>query len=172
MTAKEAHGEIREATADDSHGIAEVHIASWRAAYAGLLPADLLASLNLEKRAEGWRKILADPAGMAYVAVDEAGMLGFIHVCPSRDDDAGHAGEVTAIYLRPDAWDKGWGSKLLRRGLAKLSAIGMHEATLWVLERNDRACRFYERKQFARDGKVKVHHTGLTEVRYRRRLQV
>lgn len=163
---------FREATADDSPGIAGVHIASWRAAYAGLLPADFLASLNVEKRAEGWRKILADPSGTSYVAASEAGLLGFVHVCPSRDEDepAGRVGEVTAIYLSPDAWDQGWGSKLLDRGLAKLSAIGMQEATLWVLERNDRACRFYERKQFAPDGKAKVHHTGLKEVRYRRAL--
>lgn len=47
------------------------------------------------------------------------------------------------------------------------------EATLWVLEANARARRFYERKGWAVDGAAREEEVGgrrVTEVRYRRLL--
>ena len=51
--------EVRWATADDAAAIAAVHIASWRAAYRGLLPDAVLDSLSLEARTDHWREWLA-----------------------------------------------------------------------------------------------------------------
>jgi len=37
--------EIRDARVEEARAIAEVHVASWQAAYRGLLPAEVLAGL-------------------------------------------------------------------------------------------------------------------------------
>lgn len=47
---------------DDARAIAAVHIASWRAAYRGLLPDAALDALTLDGREGDWRRWLA-PGG-------------------------------------------------------------------------------------------------------------
>ncbi|HEV8097180.1 MAG TPA: GNAT family N-acetyltransferase, partial [Burkholderiales bacterium] len=161
---------MRAATKDDAEALAGVHVASWRSAYAGLLPPDLLASLDVGKRAQAWRTILDDTSGSAYLACEGEEVLGFIHVCPSRDEDKASTaiGEVTSIYVAPGRWGKGIGTTLLSRGLLHLAQAGCREVTLWVLDGNLPACRFYERNRFARDGSSKTHPpSGMNEVRYR-----
>jgi ribosomal protein S18 acetylase RimI-like enzyme len=164
---------LREATREDADALARVHIDSWRSAYAGLLPSELLAALDVTKRADAWRTILSDASGTAYLALEAQEVLAFVHVCPSRDEHESlrKTGEITSIYVAPQAWGKGLGTKLLHRGLHRLVESGYGEATVWVLEGNHRACRFYERQNFLRDGATKMHSSsGLTEVRYRRGL--
>ena len=39
---------VRDATVDDARAIAEVHVASWRWAYRGQLPDDLLDGLSVD----------------------------------------------------------------------------------------------------------------------------
>jgi RimJ/RimL family protein N-acetyltransferase len=82
-------------------------------------------------------------------------------------------GEIRAIYLVPAAWGRGHGRDLMTAALADLAAAGYAEATLWVLDRNNRARRFYEAAGFRADGSVKEYNgIGFTlpEVRYRRQL--
>jgi hypothetical protein len=46
--------ELRDATLADAHGIATVNVRSWRAAYRGLLPDDVLAGLSVHDREQFW----------------------------------------------------------------------------------------------------------------------
>ena len=57
-------------------------------------------------------------------------------------------------------------------GLAKVRAAGYGCITLWVLEANARARRFYQRAGFIPDGARHVLDDlgGVTEIRYRRAL--
>ena len=73
-------------------------------------------------------------------------------ICPARDDDEEPAdsGELAAIYLLPGAWGKGLGRELMSSALSALSDAGFGEATLWVLDTNSRARRFYEAARLAR----------------------
>jgi hypothetical protein len=43
--------QIRIATPDDAQALAEMHVASWRETYSGLLPDKMLSSLSVEARA-------------------------------------------------------------------------------------------------------------------------
>jgi ribosomal protein S18 acetylase RimI-like enzyme len=57
--------------------------------------------------------------------------------------------------------------------LDRLAAAGYEQATLWVLDTNARARRFYEAAGFRADGAEKPDDRGtftLREVRYRRPL--
>jgi GNAT superfamily N-acetyltransferase len=95
-------------------------------------------------------------------------------VLPSRDDDADPAtGEVPMIYALPRAWGSGAGRELMAAAVAGLREAGFAQVTLWVLDSNARARRFYERAGFVPDGATKTDVLAgatMTEVRYRRAL--
>ena len=70
-------------------------------------------------------------------------MTGFVHVAPTRDDDLpASTGEVTGIYVAPNAWGRGGGRNLMEAAQASLKAAGFKTAALWVLEANLRARAF------------------------------
>jgi GNAT superfamily N-acetyltransferase len=128
--------------------MADVHVASWRAAYRGLLPDGYLADLSVEAVAGLWSGILADPAPSHVVVAEHDGhVVGFAHGGPSGDHDAPAAtGEVYTIYLRPDVWGVGLGRVLMEGVLERLRGDGYTTVTLWMLSTNDRARRFYLRQ--------------------------
>jgi GNAT superfamily N-acetyltransferase len=167
---------IRLATADDAAAIAVVHVCAWQAAYRGLLPQDYLDSLDPERRREGWVDILAasDPPRAGTLVIETGPeIVGFAGVCPSRDDDADPltVGEIPAIYLLAAHWGTGSGRRLMAAAVAMLGDGGYRAATLWVLDTNERARRFYRAGGWRADGAVKQdvsHGIELTELRYRR----
>jgi hypothetical protein len=71
----------------DANAIAEIHVATWRIAYRGQIPATVLDALDVSSCAEFWREKLS-AAHRIFVA--ELGSLttGFCSLIPSRDDDA------------------------------------------------------------------------------------
>jgi len=57
--------------------------------------------------------------------------------------------------------------------LAESRGRGFVEVTLWVLEENRNARRFYEKYGFTLDGGTRTYpKTGVPEVRYRIRLRI
>jgi GNAT superfamily N-acetyltransferase len=170
---------VRPARAGDEPGIARVHVASWQDAYRGHMPAGYLAALDVDQRAERWRQRL--PAarrsrGDVLVAVSGADIVGFVHYGPSRDQDAdrGRTGEIGAIYVQPESIGQGVGRLLMERAVAGLAGLGYPDATLWVLDGNTRARRFYERAGWTPDGAAKTDQSWgfpIAEVRYRRSLR-
>lgn len=169
---------VRPATVADADEIAVIHVLSWQAAYRGLMPQDYLDGLDLAVRAAGWRQRMAaldlSRSGVLVVTAG-AGIAGFAGYWPTRDGDGDPVGtgEVTAIYLHPDAWGQGLGRQLMTATLANLAAAGYRDATLWALQDNVRARRFYSRAGWAEDGAAKTDDSDgfpLVEVRYRRPL--
>jgi len=154
----------------DAEAIAAVHVAVWRVAYRNLMPADLLATLDVDARARAWRARLDVESSGTLVAVGDERVVGFVHVGRSRDGDAGSGhGEVMSIYVHPDQWRRGHGEALLGRGLARLHAGDLdRQITLWVLRDNAPARAFYEASGFRAAGATKRQpRTGLVELRYR-----
>ncbi len=128
----------------------------------------------MEHRTRAWSQIIiesAPPASGAFVLEDHGEVLGFAHIAPSRDEDAGeNVGELTAIYVAREFWGSAGSDMLLERAVAGLRDAGFSEATLWVLGTNVRARRFYESAGWAPDGTTKVDKRDgfeLPEVRYR-----
>jgi GNAT superfamily N-acetyltransferase len=167
---------IRRATVSDATAIATVHVWSWQDAYRGLLPQDFLDGLDVGRRRDGWARILAEahwPRSATLVVDSDESVVGFAHLCPTRDDDGDPAtvGEIVAIYLLSTLWSTGVGRRLMDESLDVLRQAGFREATLWVLDTNERARRFYESGGWLADGTVKQDRWGdvvLNEVRYRR----
>jgi RimJ/RimL family protein N-acetyltransferase len=167
---------VRPARIEDVAAIAEIHVRSWQAAYAGLIPQSYLDSLTPAQREPGWTRAIQDGdasrGGTLLVTDDGEKVIGFARICESRDADsaASDVGEVQAIYLAPDAWGTGAGRALMTAALARLTELGYQQATLWVLDSNVRARRFYAAAGFHPDGAVKdddSHGFVLREIRYR-----
>jgi ribosomal protein S18 acetylase RimI-like enzyme len=146
---------IREAEPRDARGIAEVHVRSWQAAYRGQLTDDYLDGLSVEERLEQHRRSLEQPRAewRTWVADDDGRVAGFAVTGPSEDADAEPStAELYAIYLEPDRVGTGLGRGLLDHAIADLRERGFTVVTLWVLETNERARRFYEVAGWRADG--------------------
>jgi GNAT superfamily N-acetyltransferase len=151
---------IRLAAPEDARRIAEVHVASWRVAYRSLLPTDYLDGLSVEEREAQRLAMISDPEPGSGTLVAEQGgrIVGFASFSASRDDNAPDTtGEVPAIYVDPEAVGTGVGRELLAAVSEALRDAGFTRATLWVLEANERARRFYEKAGWSWDGATSRH---------------
>jgi GNAT superfamily N-acetyltransferase len=164
---------IRAAVVDDARAIAQIHVDGWRAAYRGQMPDALLDGLSVDQRTEQRRKDLATPRSpehRTWVAEEDGRIVAFAITGPSRDEDAAAGvAELFAIYAKPARWGTGAGRAMLAHVLADLRGRGLPAVTLWVLDTNARARRFYEAAGFAADGGEKSQPFGgvpLREVRY------
>lgn len=148
---------IREATVADAETIAGIHVRAWQTAYRGQLSDDYLDGLRGEDRLEQHRLGLsqAPPEFRTWVVEDSGVVVGFAVTGPSEDADAEpRVGEVYAIYLEPERVGTGLGRALLEHAIADLRERGFSAATLWVLQSNAVARRFYERAGWRSDGTV------------------
>jgi L-amino acid N-acyltransferase YncA len=169
---------IRLATPADAAVLATIHVRSWQWAYQGLVPDAYLEHLGqtLSERIEARRTQLERlPPEYRYWVAEHAGQLvGFATTRPSEEDDAAPlTAEVLALYLDPDAVGRGIGRTLFAHAVADFQQRGYREATLWVLESNGRARRFYQAAGWTPDGARKSEERPgffLHEVRYRIRL--
>ena len=169
---------IRAARVADAWQIAVVQVRSWQGAYRGLLPQAYLDGLDPAQRVGRWERSLAEAEDRrdGVLVADASGtLLGFVGYSPSRDGDADPAwvGEIDAIYLLPSAWGKGVGRLLMDAALARLAEARFDRATLWVLDSNVRARRFYEAGGWLADGARKVDDSRgfpIAQVRYKRSL--
>jgi len=162
---------IRAAEPGEGRRIEEIRIAGWQDAYAGLLDADWLGALSVnDERVASLEQRIAELNGETHVlVVEHDGVVrGFAMLLPCRDEDLPEAGELAAMYVEPGHQAKGLGSALLT---ADLALMPQPVQSLWVLEGNSPARRFYERHGFAADGARDVLARGsgeAPELRYRR----
>ncbi len=167
---------IRQATSLDAARLADIHITSWQAAYADLLPAEFLDGMSAERerRTEQWQGWLSTDSSQRsiLVAVDGEEVVGFAHTGPSGDKDLNEVGELYAMYLDPSRYRQGWGSQLLEAVSEDLRRSGFTTASLWVMTDNTNARAFYEQAGWAADGKVTEMCLGvdIPAVRYQRAL--
>jgi ribosomal protein S18 acetylase RimI-like enzyme len=147
---------------------------AWQWAYRGLLPDAFLDGLTagLEQRIEGTRRRIeaASGEGRTWVVQRAEVVVGCAITGASRDPGAAPTtGEIQVLYLDPDVVGTGLGRSLFGHAVADLAQRGYTEATLWVLEGNERARRFYEAAGWALDGVVKTEERPFAvfhEVRY------
>jgi ribosomal protein S18 acetylase RimI-like enzyme len=164
---------IREAVPSDARAIAEIHVRAWQSAYRGQLPDLYLDRLSVDDRLEQHEWTIRNPRETWRLWVTEGGgrLVGFAVTGPSEDADADdRTGEVYAIYLEPDRVGTGIGRELFGHAVGDLCARGFRSVTLWVLETNERARRFYEVAGWETDGTTaseRIDCAMLPTVRYR-----
>jgi GNAT superfamily N-acetyltransferase len=167
---------IRVATPADARGVAHVVVTTWRVAYKGMISDAGLASLSVSEREDCWKARLGgrDPNALDWTTVvceEGSNIIGFAtsRPCGDEDKDSSSVGEVLAMYVLPDHWGRGLGKRLMDGALDQLKARSFSEVSLWVVEMNSRARRFYESAGFQADGLKRLTvrlGTEIVEVRY------
>lgn len=153
---------LRPLTAMDSDELGALHVTIWRQAYAGLMPDEALAALDVGQRVEMWRRWLGDanaPGALGAFDATTDDLVGWVTVGHPRD-------------ANPPAPEELWVLNVERRhqgtGLATVmldEALGDRAAYLWVVEGNERAIAFYRRHGFQLDGTRQAQDEGNEDLR-------
>jgi ribosomal protein S18 acetylase RimI-like enzyme len=168
-----AHLTLRAARQEDAGGVAEIHVAAWRAAYRGLMPEDYLAAQSVEGRTKMWHDALGRPSPAHLALAELEGTLaGFCIYGPTRDNEPPEVAEIYAVNVHPQYWRRGAGRLLCEHALREAAAREHRAMTLWVMTGNEPARRFYERLGYAPDGTQRTNRELIgrpfDELRYRK----
>jgi GNAT superfamily N-acetyltransferase len=160
--------EITTPSARDAKAIATVLYRASAAAYTGIVPPGFL--WTLEQTVASCARLLNDPAATVLAAVSghppARQWLGVsaVLVPAARPRDA----ELRRLYVIPERWGQGVGSRLLDAALQRAQHAGATTIWLSVGEKNNRARTFYERRGWCLTAGEGTHdHDGVVEVRYR-----
>jgi ribosomal protein S18 acetylase RimI-like enzyme len=160
---------IRYADANDAKVLGEIHSKSWEVAYKDIVPDEILNRMTAEKRQKYFHKALTEYWEEDALIFKDNKAAGFICIGKCRDKDKDDTyGEIWGLYLLPEYWNKGIGTYFINWGLNELKRRNYKKATLWVLEENLNARKFYEKIGFEHDGTVEEITIGkkLKEYRY------
>ena len=163
---------VRACTVLDAEAVESLRVAGWKSAYRGMIPDAFLDSMPVDVDRRRRRTAERPDGVLESVAVVAGSVVGWVSAGPCRDDDrpGTHQGEIYACYVLPDWWRCGVGRLLLTHATGVLAQAGRDDVTLWVLEANSAARRFYETLGFHPDGSRNLLELGapVPEVRYRR----
>jgi ribosomal protein S18 acetylase RimI-like enzyme len=166
---------IRPAVYEDAAGLARVRVETWRSAYAGLMPRDVLDALDMDKEMLRWQDQIATLpperwlfTALAWQAGQPPEIAGFSGGGPHRDPSVEYPNELYAIYVLPHWQGAGIGRALVSAGAAWLRQRGQTHMILYVLRDNAPSRRFYERLggQVVCEKSVAIRGVELPEVGY------
>jgi len=134
------------------------------------MPAEVIARTDLAYRTRFWAERIATREWPVFVIEEGDAIVAFCQMVPTPDpdDDAKTVGHITSIHVLPQLRGRGHGRALLDHAFAEFRRRGFADVTLWVLEGNASARRFYEGLGFRKDGGRKTYPgTEVPEARYR-----
>ncbi len=146
------------ATKNDAYAIAQLHAASWRVSYRGILTDAFLDTEILQERFQVWTKRLANPTTTQFVLMAYEGdkLCGF--VCAYGDDDERWGALIDNLHVLPECKGRGIGSALMRKAANWVLQNYPHSGLfLWVYADNQEAIQFYERMRGTKVGS-KIHN--------------
>lgn len=132
----------------DAQQLAELHVRTWRATYAGIMEDDYLSALSQADIARRWEMRLErpEPRSVSVVARSDRGpIIGFVAAGVARVNLPGTDAEIIALNVLPEAQRSGVGATLICKVAEDLQDLGFQDVGLWVVEQNFRARAFYNR---------------------------
>lgn len=135
---------VRRAEPEDAEAIAQVHLASWKTTYPGVIPQEYIDSLRVEDGTTRWKTRIEEQAATVLVSEDEAGIFGFAAGGKPLHPVEGYDAELYAIYLLASHQGRGAGRELVRMLADILAQQGFRTMLVWALTENS-ACGFYQR---------------------------
>ncbi|MFL6141339.1 MAG: GNAT family N-acetyltransferase [Labedaea sp.] len=162
---------VRPATRADAEEIARIQLATWRTAYAALLPAGLLSGVDEAAAAAQWRDTIDTGPALVFVATEGRWLVGFGAAGPApRSESAGadgappadaaHLALVSTLLVEPRWGRRGHGGRLLAAAAAALRVTGHTRGICWVPEADTASTSFYRRAGWAPDGTVRTLDAG------------
>jgi len=143
---------IRTAKPQDAAGIARVRVTTWKIAYRGLIPQEILDQQDIGVDTLRFQEILSNlPAGrntfVAEVAESQgqpAEIAGFASCGTERDSDPEYSGELYALYVLPEFQGRGIGRRLVQAAADFLKGQNHQRMVIYVLRDNLPSRKFYE----------------------------
>jgi GNAT superfamily N-acetyltransferase len=174
-----AEAAVRTAEPGDIHDIARIQVDTWRTAYTGLLPEEVLAELDPDEIARIWEATMASGDATVYVATEGSFTVGFCAAGPAPEaevadvdgnppEDAATTGLIGTLLVEPRWGRRGHAGRLLATAAQAMRAEGSTRGVVWVPENDDVSIAFYERAGWERDGMVRTLDAGgrpLREIR-------
>lgn len=151
---------VRPAVRDDAWAVARVHELA-RAAYYDVDPP----VERDPERVGMWWAAIGDPRRATVLVLEDGDVVvGFLSFGPPIHEVTfpGPVLELHALYVLPERWECGVGSRLHASFVKRLA--GGRIGILDVWERNTRAIGFYERRGWRRDGRSRPAHEGTAYV--------
>jgi ribosomal protein S18 acetylase RimI-like enzyme len=132
-------------------------VRAWRTSYADLLPAEVLASLQVDEVAEGWRAAMSAPPDArqrVLVALERNLVTGFVITGPASDPDCDPVatGELSDLTVDPHQRGAGHGSRLLQAAADTLTADRFVRAVSWLTATDDTLRAFLTEAGWGPDG--------------------
>jgi GNAT superfamily N-acetyltransferase len=153
------HFGIRLAMQSDAPDIAEVCALSYAAAYKDIMPADYIRTRNASRPASFY--VIPEGNDNVYIVLYDGKAVGIMKAALPLDADMGDdAYELHYIYLHPDFFRKGIGTKAMEFAFKKARGLNKSIMTVWVLAENINSINFYKKCGFAADGGKKTKEYG------------
>lgn len=150
---------------DDFGSISKIYAHTWKAAYKDIIPSDYLASLD----DNNWCEVLKSQSLESLVFTKDDVYVGTCGYCPAREEAFDGWGEIVSLYVLPQYWGGGLGSKLIEQAQNYLKAQGFEKIYLLVLEENINAQKFYKKhgfKPLLPAGETEIGGKKLGEIRF------
>lgn len=163
--------QIRRADERDACTLAELHLRTALYAYAHIFPADAPRP-ELARLVDDWQsRIRPGNSAQAVCFVAEAEYDAVGVVAAGLDPHRTTCGQISRLYVDPGRWGQGIGRMLHDRAVDHLRDRGFASASLWVLEGNLRARRWYERLGWQPNGERLTTYApaGIDDLGYERR---
>lgn len=159
---------IRKATPADALGIAIVSAYTWKTAYSGLLPEEMLDKRlsDLPKMAENMKQQIIDRDNYFVATVDDT-VVGFTAFCsPCRNPDYADSGEIGALYCLKGYNGYGIGRALFEAAVKEL-VQRRHKTMIIDCLRGNPTLGFYAHlggKVVAEHEMVRIDHSRIEDV--------
>ena len=126
----------------DEDIVAQLHAASWRDAYRGIVSDAYLDADIVAERRSVWRDRLhsPQPGQLGLLATSGAAAVGFAFAFAGADERRGTL--LDNLHVLPGHRGAGVGTRLLHELSGQVPGGGLH---LWVYAQNARARAYYER---------------------------
>ncbi|RRJ33815.1 GNAT family N-acetyltransferase [Halocatena pleomorpha] len=150
--------EFRTATPADAVAVQHVARKAWHAAHAPIVGANAVEDMLAEWYDRDSLETAIRKDDTTMIVAVEAEVIGFAQGGPSEDGPADAV--VWRIYVHPDRWGDGAGTKLLNRLFEDLRARNCASAWLTVMAENNIALSFYRKHGFEINQERTVEHAG------------
>ncbi|WP_051266672.1 GNAT family N-acetyltransferase [Nakamurella lactea] len=145
---------LRPAGPADIESLARIFVAAFQHAYPSVLPAEVLARVDLPWTIDIFNNWSASPGLQTVLAEKRGAAVGFARFGNDvADDSEDRTGYLASLYVDPAAAGAGIGRDLLDHVCRTQAEHGKQFIRLWVFRDNQRARRLYEAAGFVADGR-------------------
>ncbi|MFG1874098.1 GNAT family N-acetyltransferase [Sphaerisporangium sp. NPDC049003] len=148
---------IYEASANDGDVLGEIHVESWKAAYAPFFAPEFFAQALEQRRCQWHDRIAKGEDSIMLAALEGRPLtLSFFGSSPARTGMA----QIFSFFGHPAGWGTGIAGALMTATLRRLRQEGFTHVHLWTLRDTPQSLRFYAKHGFTDSGEVRGYDFG------------